>query len=65
MIGLQAVNCRSGDALAQGQVQAVRKEEVLKTLGEASRKLREKLGESLSTIQKFDTPIEQATTSSS
>ena len=37
---------------------------MLKALGEASRKLREKLGESLSTIQKFDTPIEQATTPS-
>src|SRR5215471_15768417 len=51
VIGLQAVNCRSGEALAQEQVQAVRKEEVLKALGEASTKLRGKLGESLSTVQ--------------
>src|SRR5262249_22636791 len=64
VIGLQAVNCRSGDALAQEQVQAVRKENMLKALGAASTKLRGKLGESLSTIQKFDTPLEQATTPS-
>ena len=64
VIGLNAVNCRSGDALGQEQVQAARKEDVLKALGEASRRLREKLGESLSTIQKFDTPLEQATTPS-
>jgi tetratricopeptide (TPR) repeat protein len=64
VIGLNAVNCRSGEALAQEQLQVKRKEDVLKALGEASRKLREKLGESLSTIQKFDTPLEQATTPS-
>ena len=64
VIGLNAVNCRSGDALDQEQVQASRKEDVLKALGEAGRRLREKLGESLSTIQKFDTPLEQATTPS-
>ena len=64
VIGLRAVNCRTGDLIAQDQVQAARKEEVLKALGAASTKLREKLGESLSSIQKYDTPIEQATTPS-
>ena len=64
VIGLQAVNCRTGDSLAQQQVQAVRKEDVLKVLSEASTNLRGKLGESLSTVEKFDLPLEQATTSS-
>jgi tetratricopeptide (TPR) repeat protein len=64
VIGLQAVNCPGGYALAQEQVLAARKEDVLRALGQASRKLREKLGESLSTIQRFDTPLEQATTPS-
>jgi hypothetical protein len=64
VLGLKAVNCRTGDSLAQEQVQAARKEDVLKALGEASTKLRGKLGESLSTVEKVDTPIEQATTPS-
>ncbi|MFY9528090.1 MAG: hypothetical protein WBC04_11985 [Candidatus Acidiferrales bacterium] len=64
VLGLKAVNCRTGDSLAQEQVQAARKEDVLKALGDASTKLRGKLGESLSTIEKLDTPIEQATTPS-
>ncbi len=64
VIGLVAVNCTTGDVLAQEQVQAADKEKVLDSLGQAASKLRRELGESLSTIQKFDTPIEQATTSS-
>ena len=64
VIGVNAVNCQSGDSLAQEQVTANGKENVLKALGEASTKLREKLGESLKTVQKLDTPIEQATTPS-
>ena len=43
---------------------AENKEHVLKALGEASTKLRGKLGESLSTVEKFDTPLDQATTPS-
>jgi tetratricopeptide (TPR) repeat protein len=50
--------------LAQEQVQAARKEDVLKALDQASAKLRGKVGESLGTIEKYDTPLEQATTSS-
>jgi tetratricopeptide (TPR) repeat protein len=64
VIGVSAVNCVSGDYLAQEQFTANGKENVLKVLGEAATKLREKLGESLKTVQKLDTPIEQATTPS-
>jgi eukaryotic-like serine/threonine-protein kinase len=64
VLGLKVVNCRTGDTLAEQQVQAARKEDVLKSLSEASARLREKLGESLSTVEKFDVPIEQATTRS-
>jgi eukaryotic-like serine/threonine-protein kinase len=64
VIGVSAVNCQTGDYLAQEQFTADGKENVLKALGEASTKLREKLGESLKTVHKLDTPIEQATTPS-
>ncbi|MDP9340120.1 MAG: protein kinase [Acidobacteriota bacterium] len=64
VIGVNAVNCQTGDYLAQEQITASGKENVLKALGEASTKLREKLGESLKTVEKLDTPIEQATTPS-
>jgi serine/threonine protein kinase len=64
VLGLKAVNCRSGDTLAEEQATADGKEQVLKALGDAAAKLRGKLGESLSTVQKFDTPLEQATTPS-
>ncbi len=64
VIGVSAVNCRTGDSVAQEQVTASGKEAVLSALDKASIKLREQLGESLKTIQKLDTPIEQATTPS-
>ena len=64
IIDVIAMNCRTGDYLAQEQVTANGKENVLKALGEASTKLRKTLGESLKTVQKLDTPIEQATTPS-
>jgi tetratricopeptide (TPR) repeat protein len=64
VLGLKAVNCQSGDALAQEQVTAAAKEKVLDALGGAASKLRGELGESLATVQKFDVPLEQATTSS-
>jgi tetratricopeptide (TPR) repeat protein/predicted Ser/Thr protein kinase len=64
VIGVSAVNCRTGDSVAQEQVTANGKEAVLSALDKASIKLREQLGESLKTIQKLDTPIEQATTPS-
>jgi serine/threonine protein kinase/Flp pilus assembly protein TadD len=64
VIGLRAVNCSTGDSLAQEQVTANGKEQVLKALDGAATKLRERVGESLSTVKKFDTPVEQATTPS-
>jgi eukaryotic-like serine/threonine-protein kinase len=64
VLGLQAVNCQSGDTLAQEQVRAASKEKVLDALGAAVSRLRSELGESLATVQKFDVPLEQATTPS-
>src|SRR5579863_6075023 len=64
VLGLKAVNCQAGDLLAEEQVVAPAKEKVLDTLGEAASKLRGELGESLATVQKFDVPLAQGTTSS-
>ena len=64
VITLEAINAQTGDAIAGEQTAAENKEQVLHALGEAAMKLREKLGESLQSIQKFDAPIEQGTTSS-
>jgi serine/threonine protein kinase/tetratricopeptide (TPR) repeat protein len=61
---IEAINAQTGDALAREQVEAESKEQVIKKLGEAATRLRKELGESLASIQKFDAPIEQATTSS-
>jgi serine/threonine protein kinase/tetratricopeptide (TPR) repeat protein len=64
VLGLKAINCQSGDTLAEEQVTAASKEKVLDALGGAASKLRGELGESLATVQKFDVPLLQATTSS-
>jgi tetratricopeptide (TPR) repeat protein len=64
VIGLKAVNCQSGDVLAEAQEQAAGKEGVLKALDAGAIRLRSKLGESLSTVQEYATPLEDATTSS-
>jgi tetratricopeptide (TPR) repeat protein len=64
VLGLSAVSCQSGDTLAQEQVTAAGKEKLLGALGEAASKLRSELGESIATLQKFDTPLAEATTSS-
>jgi serine/threonine protein kinase/tetratricopeptide (TPR) repeat protein len=64
LIVIEAVNAQSGDAIARDQVEAESKEQVIRKVGEAATRLREKLGESLASIQKFDAPIEQATTPS-
>jgi serine/threonine protein kinase/tetratricopeptide (TPR) repeat protein len=64
LITLNAVNAATGDNLAQEQVQASKKEEVLSSLGTAVSSLRGKLGESLASVKKFDKPLEEATTSS-
>jgi serine/threonine protein kinase len=64
VIGLNAINCVTGDALVKHQVEARGKEEVLKALGNAAADMRGELGESLASVQRFATPIEEATTSS-
>jgi serine/threonine protein kinase/tetratricopeptide (TPR) repeat protein len=64
VIGLKAVNCQNGDTLAQEQVTANGKEQVLNALSAAAVKLRGQLGESLVTVKKFDVPLAQATTTS-
>jgi serine/threonine protein kinase/tetratricopeptide (TPR) repeat protein len=64
VIGLKAVNCDTGDVLAEAQEQAVGKEAVLKALDAAAVSMRSKLGESLSSVQKYATPVEEATTPS-
>jgi eukaryotic-like serine/threonine-protein kinase len=64
VLGLKAVNCQSGDTLAEDQRTAASKEKVLDALGETASRLRGELGESLATVQKFDVPLVQATTSS-
>jgi eukaryotic-like serine/threonine-protein kinase len=64
VLGLKAINCQSGDALAQEQRTAPSKEKVLDAVGEAAAKLRGQLGESLASVQKYDVPLMEATTSS-
>jgi eukaryotic-like serine/threonine-protein kinase len=64
VLGLRAVNCRTGDLLAEEQVTASGKEQVLKALGDAATSLRGKLGESLASVQKYDATPEDVTTPS-
>jgi tetratricopeptide (TPR) repeat protein len=64
VIALEAVGCQTGDSLAREQVEADRPERVLIAVDKAAAHLRAALGESLSSIQKFDVPLVQATTPS-
>jgi tetratricopeptide (TPR) repeat protein len=64
VLGLKAVNCLTGDTLAEEQERATGKEQVLSAMDKAAPELRAKLGESQSTVQKFNTPLQQATTPS-
>ncbi len=64
VLGLNAVNCRTGDVLAEEQETAKGKEQVLTALGDAATKLREKLGESLASVKKYEAPPENVTTPS-
>jgi tetratricopeptide (TPR) repeat protein len=64
VIALEAVNADTGDIMAREQAEATSKEQVLTSLGVASAKLREKLGESLASVQEFDAPLPRATTPS-
>ena len=61
---LKAVSCSTGESLGSAEAQASDKNQVLDAIGRASSQIREKLGESLTTVQRFDTPLAQATTSS-
>ena len=64
VLGLKAVNCQDGNVLVEEQVTAATKEKTLDALGEAASKLRSEMGESLASVQKFDVPLAEATTSS-
>jgi serine/threonine protein kinase/tetratricopeptide (TPR) repeat protein len=64
LVTLEAVNSQTGDMIASEQFEVDSKEQVLKSLGPAASRLREKLGESLATLKSFDAPIENVTTSS-
>ena len=64
VIGLSATNCGTGEILAREEEQVASKEEVLKGMARAAARLREKLGESLNSIHKYDVPLDQVTTSS-
>ena len=64
VLGLRARECQSGKVLAEEQVQAARKEDVLHALDQIAGRFRTRVGESLSTVEKYDTPLAQVTTSS-
>jgi serine/threonine protein kinase/tetratricopeptide (TPR) repeat protein len=64
LLTVRAVNCSNGETLASTEAQASDKNHVLDALGKTASEMRSKLGESLSTVQKFDTPLEEATTPS-
>ncbi len=64
VVTLEAVNAQTGDSLASAEAEASSKEQVLDALGKTASNMRAKLGESLASIQKFDKPLQQATTSS-
>jgi DNA-binding winged helix-turn-helix (wHTH) protein/tetratricopeptide (TPR) repeat protein len=64
VVGLRATGCQNGDFIDEEQVQAARKEDVLNALSQVASKLRRRLGESLETIKKYDTPLAEATTPS-
>ena len=64
VLGLRARDCHTGDVLVEEQVQAARKEEVLNALSQAASKFRTRLGESLTTVKQYNTPLAEATTPS-
>ena len=64
LLTLKAASCVSGEWLASTEARASDKSDVIDALGRAGSDIRNKLGESLSSVQKFDAPLQQATTSS-
>jgi serine/threonine protein kinase len=64
ILGLRARNCNTGDTLDQEQAVAAKREEVLNSLSQIARKFRTRVGESLATVEKYSTPLPEATTTS-
>ena len=64
VLGLRAKNCRTGEVIADEQAQAAQKEDVLNALSEIASKFRTRVGESLTTVEKYGTPLADATTPS-
>src|ERR1035437_7011694 len=64
LITLKAMNCQTGDTIASADAEAENRNQVVKMLGESSSQRRKKLGESRPSVEKFNTPLEEATTSS-
>jgi len=64
VIGLRALDCTTGDSLGSEEAKAASRSQVLSALGSATKRLRQRLGESLASVQKYNTPVEQATTPS-
>jgi eukaryotic-like serine/threonine-protein kinase len=61
---VNAVDCQTGDTLTEDKATAENKERVLRAVDEISTKIRGKLGESPNALERYDTPLEQATTPS-
>jgi hypothetical protein len=64
LVGLKALNCQTADTLQSAESEAENRDKLLKALEEAGNRLREKMGESLASVRRFNKPLEQATTSS-
>jgi len=64
VLAVRATDCRTGDVVDEEQVQAARKEEVLRALDQIARKFRTRIGESLTSVREHDTPLAEATTPS-
>jgi eukaryotic-like serine/threonine-protein kinase len=64
VVGLSAKNCRTGDVLANEQLQVVRKEDVLNAVSQIASRFRARIGESAASVRKYDTPLDEATTRS-
>jgi len=64
VLGLRAKNCRTGDIIAEAQAQATSKEDVLTALSQIASNFRNRVGESLTTVEKHATPLAEATTPS-
>ncbi len=63
-VGLNAANCQTGDSLGSDEEEAVTRADILRAIASSASKVREKLGESLASVQKYETPLEQASTTS-